>query len=76
MKGRYDAAWRAIRDRAIREHPWCIVCHAPGSPDNPLTGDHITPRKHGGANRGDNVQVMCRACNSDKGARRELLTHT
>jgi 5-methylcytosine-specific restriction protein A len=65
MKGRYDAAWRRIRAQAIREHPWCSVC---GSTED-LTGDHITPHRAGGRNVRSNVQVMCRACNSAKGAR-------
>jgi 5-methylcytosine-specific restriction protein A len=67
MKGRYDAQWRRIRAQAIREHPWCSVCKHPGSPDNPLTGDHITPHRLGGRNVRSNVQVLCRACNSRKG---------
>jgi 5-methylcytosine-specific restriction protein A len=67
MKGRYDAKWRQLRAQAIREHPWCSVCKHPGSPDNPLTGDHITPHRAGGRNVRSNVQVLCRACNSRKG---------
>lgn len=74
MKGRYDAEWVRLRDRAIREHPWCIDCGHPGSPDNPLTGDHITPVERGGKNVRSNVAVRCRACNSSKGAR-QLLTN-
>lgn len=75
-KGNYDAEWIKLRARAIREHPWCQVCGHPGTPDNPLTGDHITPRRHGGRNERSNVQVLCRAHNSGKGARPGLLTHT
>jgi hypothetical protein len=55
MKGRYDAEWRRIRAQAIREHPWCSVCKHPGSPDNPLTGDHITPHRAGGRNVRSNL---------------------
>ena len=75
-KGHYDAEWVKLRARAIREHPWCSVCGHPGSPDNPLTGDHIVPLRHGGLNKRDNVAVLCRGCNSGKGARLGLLTHT
>lgn len=69
IKGHYDGAWRAIRDRAIREQPWCSGCRTPGTPDNPLTGDHIIPWVHGGRNEASNVAVLCRACNSAKGSR-------
>ena len=75
MTGRYDTAYRKLRAQALREHPWCVVCRAPDSPDNPLTADHIVPLALGGRNVRDNVQVMCRACNSRKGARPQLLTH-
>ena len=68
-KGHYDAAWRKVRDRAIREHPWCAVCRAPDTPDNPLTGDHVRAWSRGGTTQRDNIQVLCRRHNSSKGAR-------
>jgi hypothetical protein len=71
MKGRYDAQWRKLVAQAKREHPWCSVCKHPGSPDNPLTGDHITPHRAGGRNVRSNVQVLCRRHNSSKGGRLE-----
>ena len=66
--GRYDAKWVKLSARAKVEHPWCSVCGHPGDADNPLTGDHITPHRAGGKNVRSNVQVMCRRCNSRKGA--------
>lgn len=70
-KGNYDSAWRKLVARAIAEHPWCAVCRHPGSPENPLTGDHIVPRKRGGKNERGNIAVLCRVHNSSKGARQE-----
>lgn len=67
--GHYDAEWRRNVAQAIREHPWCSVCRTGGTPDNPLTGDHITPWRDGGSNDRGNIMVLCRACNSSKGAR-------
>ena len=69
IKGRYDSEYRKLRERAIREHPWCLVCGHRGSADNPLTADHVVPLVAGGSNSLKNMQVMCRACNSRKGAR-------
>ena len=67
-KGHYDAAWRKVRDRAIREHPWCEVCRTPGDEGNPLTGDHRIPWSRGGRAVRSNVAVLCRRHNSSKGA--------
>lgn len=67
----YTRQWRAQVKAAIARQPFCSVCGHPGSPDNPLTGDHVTPRAQGGAGSGDNIQVLCRRCNSRKGARSE-----
>jgi len=67
--GHYDSTWRKLVAQAIREHPWCEVCKTGGTSDNPLTGDHRTPWSKGGRNVRSNVEVLCRGCNSRKGAR-------
>ena len=43
----------------------CVHC---GTEDN-LTVDHIRPLKLGGTNNIDNIQSLCKSCNSRKGAR-------
>lgn len=62
----YTADWYSIVGEAVRQQPWCSVCGHEGSPDNPLTGDHILALEKGGMSTGDNCQVLCRHCNSRK----------
>lgn len=54
-----------IRSTLITESSECIIC---GSSDD-LTIDHITPVVKGGGNEIENLQVLCRTCNSSKGGR-------
>lgn len=48
-----------------RDGAFCCRC---GTVAN-LTLDHITPLARGGANRIENLQVLCQPCNSRKGTR-------
>lgn len=52
--------WLAICDGA---NNLCLCC---GS-NAPLTVDHVTPLSKGGSNTADNLQCLCRSCNSRKG---------
>lgn len=55
-----------LRQEVMREAQYkCVVC---SSPDD-LTIDHIVPVSVGGSNEKTNLQVMCRPCNSRKGAK-------
>lgn len=44
-------------------------CKACGTPEN-LTIDHIEPERHGGTSVIENLQTLCKSCNSKKGTRR------
>lgn len=48
-----------------RDHYRCVQC---GTHLN-LTCDHIIPESKGGPTTFDNLQTLCRSCNSSKGAR-------
>lgn len=56
---------RAAREQ-IKAVPYCERCGHEGSLDNPLTGEHGTPRAHGGTAI---TGTLCRSCNSSAGAR-------
>lgn len=62
-------------DREITPDEWSAVlnyfdgkCLACGTSEN-VEMDHIEPISHGGAHSLENVQPLCRACNSRKGSR-------
>jgi 5-methylcytosine-specific restriction endonuclease McrA len=53
---------------AVKAQPYCSLC---GSTED-LTGDHITPLAVGGLNTPRNIRVLCRSCNSSKGAKTKI----
>jgi 5-methylcytosine-specific restriction endonuclease McrA len=46
----------------------CWRCGKPGTPDDPLTGDHVIARAHGGTDDPSNYRASHRSCNSRAGA--------
>jgi len=58
--------WKKLRLTILdRDGRQCSVCHKPGD-----TVDHIIPRVQGGDMwASDNLQVLCKSCNSSKGGR-------
>lgn len=63
----YGEEWQRQRAAAIVRQPWCAACMSVQSVDNPLTVDHIIPKHRGGGDGPENLQVLCRRCNSKKG---------
>ena len=59
-----ESVWRLIWERDGRA---CVSC---GSTDD-LAVDHIVPWSRGGRTHPDNLQILCRRCNSAKGASTE-----
>lgn len=59
-----DPEWRSLSRQKRREQPWCERCGHVGSPDNPLTADHIKPISQGGALIVPTYQLrtLCRVC--------------
>ncbi len=71
----YDRHWRKLRAAAIARHlaAYGPVCPGYGCPphvvaEQQLTLDHVLPRIAGGLSVAENAAVLCRGCNSRKGA--------
>lgn len=66
----YDAAWRRLSAKARRAQPFCSDCGA----TEDLTTDHSPEawarKARGLAVRLSDVEVVCRSCNSRRGAAR------
>jgi len=64
-------AWRGLSMKMRADQPWCSGCGTQGSERNPLGVDHLTPLADGGElipeGGEDELQVMCRRCNSGAG---------
>ncbi|WP_164494826.1 HNH endonuclease [Streptomyces sp. ADI96-15] len=56
------AEWIALRD----SYGCCLKCLRT---DVPLEPDHVVPLVHGGRDHIDNIQPLCRSCNSSKRAK-------
>jgi len=58
--------WKKLRISVLDRDGWeCVSCHRPAH-----TVDHIVPRVKGGDMWAmDNLQSMCKSCNSRKGGR-------
>ncbi|MHB8188944.1 MAG: HNH endonuclease [Ferrimicrobium sp.] len=61
----YGSRWQRIRKNQLDRLPVCERC---GS-ESDLTVDHIIPLARGGSHDIDNLQTLCRSCNSSKGKR-------
>lgn len=72
VQSHYIGPYRQARQAVLEAEPWCHTepeCPYPdrGTPMNPLTADHVVPIADGGSY--DQLTVLCRRCNSSKGAR-------
>ena len=66
-----SAEWRNLRQQVIKEQPSiCAVCGEKITKKSDLTVDHIKPRSKFPelSLEKSNLQVLCRSCNSAKGA--------
>lgn len=68
----YDARWRRIRLRVLREAPLCVDCAARGITTAATDVDHIVPLAHGGTHARSNLQSLCKPCHSRKTVQQSL----
>jgi 5-methylcytosine-specific restriction endonuclease McrA len=62
--GKFTAQeWKDLCERYENK---CLCC---GRSDVKLAADHVIPLKNGGVNTIENLQPLCKSCNSSKGAR-------
>ncbi|BBB00584.1 hypothetical protein RVR_10583 [Actinacidiphila reveromycinica] len=69
----YDSSYRRTAAAGVTAHraeygDWCPGWGVLPHHATDLTADHVTPKARGGGNEPDNLQVLCRACNSRKHA--------
>lgn len=67
----YGSQWRRTAATAVTNHRqvygnWCPGWNVPAHAAADLTGDHIVAKANGGTDSADNVQILCRSCNSRK----------
>ena len=62
-----SSQWSKIRQRILKRDGYC--CQQCGQDNGKLHVDHIIPRRLGGTDNDQNLQVLCQKCNLSKGGR-------
>lgn len=57
--------WRRIRERILARDGYC--CQQCGETEGMMHIDHIVPKRLGGSDLEENLQVLCKSCNLRKG---------
>lgn len=60
--------YRGVRAVVLAEERVCYICGREGTPDDPLTTDHVLARARGGSHARSNLRAGHLSCNSAKGA--------
>ena len=61
---KYGRAWKRIRDRYAREHPYCERCFKEGRMTPMEEVHHILPVSRGGTHDPQNLMSLCRSCHN------------
>lgn len=60
----YGTAWKRIRDRHVRENPFCEMCRKEGRLVMVEQVHHIVPLAEGGTHDRSNLMSLCKACHN------------
>lgn len=63
-KRKYGRAWKRIRDREIKEKPYCQVCLSKGIMVEAEEVHHKVPLSEGGTHARENLVCLCASCHS------------
>ena len=55
----YNAVWKRIRDRFLRDHPTCARCGKPSE-----VAHHVVRKREGGPDEAGNLVALCKKCHS------------
>lgn len=61
---KYGRAWARIRNRYVREHPFCERCFAEGKMVPVEEVHHILPISKGGTHDKNNLMSLCQSCHT------------
>ena len=59
MHKKYGRSWKRIRNRYIKEHPFCEECFKDGKMVLAEEVHHILPVSRGGTNEVSNLMALC-----------------
>ena len=63
-KRMYKGAWPKIRERYVKQHPFCEACYKEGRLTPVEHVHHIVPLSKGGTHDEDNLMSLCKSCHS------------
>ena len=64
VRRRYGRAWKRIRDRYVKEHPFCELCYAKGILSRTEEVHHKLPLAEGGTHDVENLVALCKSCHA------------
>ncbi len=70
VKKRYGKAWRRVRSRYVKTHPFCEMCFEEGVLTPVEEVHHKIPLSEGGTHGIDNLISLCKSCHSRVHAKR------